>query len=62
MKRAVRRSVKASKKTYTEADFLEGRLKLAAALEKAIETGGDVCVSRSGISIVPYRPNRRAFY
>jgi hypothetical protein len=54
----VRRSAKTSKKTYTEAEHRDAQLRLAGALEKAFETGGDVRVSRSGVSIVPYVPNR----
>jgi hypothetical protein len=64
--RTIRRKVKASKKTYTEADRREDSLRLARALEETWEqakkTGGDVRVSRSGVSVAPYRADRKVFY
>jgi hypothetical protein len=55
-----------SKKTYTEAEHKEGYKRLAASLRSALDTakitGGDVRVSRRGVEVVPYKPNRKVFY
>jgi hypothetical protein len=64
--RIVRRKAKAPRKTYTEAEHSESTLQLVKTLETACEqareTGGDICISRSGVSVAPYKPDRKVFY
>jgi hypothetical protein len=61
-----RKAKKALEKTYTEAEHRAASLRLAKLLETACkqakETGGDVCISRCGVNVVPFKPNRKVFY
>jgi hypothetical protein len=59
--RKVTRTRKPARRRYTQADFDAGREALAAALETAIKTGGDVRVSRSGIDVTAREPGRSIF-
>jgi hypothetical protein len=61
-----RKAKKTENRTYTEAEHRAASLRLAeqleAAYKQAKETGGDICISRNGVDVVPFKPNRKVFY